>query len=147
VRIINRKARFNYEFLEKIEAGIALSGPEVKSIKQGKINLNDAYVRIDPNQEVWLINANISPYPFADNRNYDPTRTRKLLLHKKEILSLSKKMEAKNLSLIPTACYLKKGVIKLEIALAKGKKRWQKKEAIKKRDIEREMARELKSLP
>ncbi len=145
MKIINRKAKFNYELLDKIEAGIALTGAEVKSVKQGHINLGDAFVRIDPNQEVWLVNANVSPYAFADNRHYDPTRSRKLLLHKKEILSLLKKMEAKHLALVPTACYTVKRQIKIEVALAKGKKQWQKKETIKKRDIEREMQRDLKN--
>lgn len=145
MKIINRKAKFKYEFLDKIEAGIALTGPEVKSIKNGHINLGDAYVRIDPNQEIWLVNANISPYVFADNRHYQPTRSRKLLLHKKEILSLLKKMEAKNLVLVPTACYTRKRQIKMEVALAKAKKQWQKKETIKKRDLEREMQRDLKN--
>lgn len=145
MRIINRKIRYKYELLDKFEAGIALTGPEVKSIRQGRINFGDSYVRIDPNFEVWLVNTNIAPYPFADNRQYDPTRTRKLLLHKKEILSLIKKMESKNLVLVPTVCYLKKGMIKMEVALAKGKKEWQKKEKIKRRDLERETARELKN--
>jgi SsrA-binding protein len=145
MRVINRKAKFNYEFLERLEVGIVLTGAEVKSAKKGQIKLDDAFVRIDEKGETWLVNAHIHPYQFADNRNYNPTRSRKLLLHKKEILSLSKKMEGRNLSLVPTACYLKKGSIKLEIALARGKKRWQKKEKIKQRDIEREMAREMKN--
>ena len=145
MKIINRKAKFKYEFLDKVEAGIALIGPEVKSIKQGKINLGDAYVRVDPNQEVWLVNANIAPYAFADNRNYNPTRSRKLLLHKQEILSLVKKMESKNLVLVPSSCYTVKKQIKIEVALAKAKKQWQKKEVVKRRDLEREMQRELKN--
>jgi SsrA-binding protein len=144
VKVINRKARFNYQFLDKFEAGIVLTGAEVKSIKQGKIRLDESFIKIDSKGEVWLVNSHIHPYPFADNRNYEPTRSRKLLLHRKEILSLTKKMEGRNLTLVPTSCYTKKRRIKLEFALAKGKKKWEKKEKIKKRDLEREMKRELK---
>ena len=143
MKIINKKARYNYEFLEKLEAGIVLTGAEVKSVKKGRIRLDEAFVRIDPSGEAWLTNAHIHPYEFADNRNYQPTRSRKLLLHKKEILSLTKKMEGRNLAMVPVSCYTKKGVIKLELALAKGKKKWEKKEKIKRRDIEREMRRDL----
>ena len=144
MKIINRKARYNYEILEQIEAGIILTGAEVKSVKKGQIKLEESFVRIDPDLQVWLINAHIHPYQFADNRDYNPRRSRKLLLHKKESLALAKKMEGKNLTLVPTACYTLKGRIKLEVALARGKKTWQKKEIIKQRDIEREMERELK---
>lgn len=144
MKIINRKARYNYELFEKIEAGIVLSGPEVKSAKEGRIKLDDAFVRIDKNNEVWLVNSHIAPYAFSLNKNYNPSRSRKLLLHKKEILSLQKKAEAKKLSLVPSACYLKKNKIKVEISLAKSKKKWQKKEALKKKDLLREMERELK---
>jgi len=143
LKIINKKARYNYEFLEKMEAGIVLTGAEVKSVKKGRIRLDEAFVRIDPNGEVWLTNAHIHPYEFADNRNYQPTRSRKLLLHKKEILSLTKKMEGSNLTTVPISCYTKQGVVKLELALAKGKKKWEKKEKIKRRDLDREMRREL----
>mgnify|MGYP001135103580 CR=1 FL=1 len=143
MKVINRKAKFNYDFLEKFEAGIVLTGAEVKSVKKGQIRLDEAFVRIDPNGEVWLTNTHIHPYELADNRNYQPTRSRKLLLHKKEILSLAKKMEGRNLSIVPTSCYTKKGMVKLELALAKGKKKWEKKEKIKKRDLEREMKRDL----
>lgn len=146
MKVVNKKARFNYQFLEKLEAGIVLTGSEVKSVRQGRIRLDDSFVRIDPKGEVWLINSHIHPYIFADNRSYDPARSRKLLLHKKEILTLAKKMEGKNLTLIPTACYSRKRSIKLELALARGRKKWEKKEKIKKRDIEREMRRELKRL-
>ncbi len=145
MKIINRKARYDYEFLEHVEAGIALLGSEVKSIRQGHITLDDAFVRIDPNLEVWLINCHIHPYQFADNSNYDPKRSRKLLLHKEETLALLKKMEGKNLTVIPISCYTKHNTIKLELALARGKKLWQKKEAIKKRDLQREMEEDLKN--
>lgn len=145
MKIINRKAKFNYELLDKIEAGVVLTGAEVKSIKKGQLKLEESFIRIDSDLQIWLINCQIHPYQFSDNRKYNPSRTRKLLLHKKEILRLAKKMENKNLVLVPTACYLKKRRIKIEIALAKGKKLWQKKEKIKKRDLEREMEREMKN--
>lgn len=143
MKVVNHKARYNYDFLEKFEAGIALTGPEVKSVKKGQIKLAESFVRIDSKGEVWLVNCHIHPYQFADNRDYQPTRSRKLLLHKKEILSLVKKMEAKNLTIVPASCYIRRGRIKLELALAKGKKKWQKKEKIKKRDLERDLEREL----
>ena len=144
MKIVNRKARFNYHFLEKFEAGIVLTGPEVKSIRQGQISLNDAFVRIDNNLEAWLINAHIHPYAFANNSNYEAKRSRKLLLHKKEILSLLKKMEGKNLTIVPVSCYLKKQKVKLELALARGKKTWDKRLAKKKKDLDREIKREMK---
>ena len=127
-----------------MEAGIVLTGPEVKSAKASQVSLAEAHVRLRDN-EAWLIGATISPYPFADNRAYDPTRTRKILLHKKELLKLSQKMENKNLVLVPTAIYTKKNQVKLEIALAKPKKKWQKKEAKKRADLDREAERELQS--
>lgn len=144
MKIVNRKARFNYEFLEKSEAGIALLGSEVKSVKKGQLSLDEAFIRIDPKKEAWLINAHIHPYQFADNKNYDPLRSRKLLLHKQEILALLKKIEGKNLTIVPISCYTRQGKIKVELALAKGKKLWQKKEKIKKQDLERDLERELK---
>lgn len=143
MKVINRKAKFNYEFLEKFEAGIVLEGREVKSAKKGQIKLDDSFAKIR-NGQAFLFNAHIHPYQFADNRDYQPTRPRKLLLHKKEILSLEKKIEGRNLAVVPVSCYTYKGKVKLELALARGKKRWEKKERIKKRDIEREMERELK---
>lgn len=146
MKVINKKARYNYELLEKFEAGIVLTGAEVKSIKKGQIKLDDSFVRVDDNYEAWLINAHIHPYQFADNRDYNPTKSRKLLLHKKQIISLLKKKESKNLSIIPYSCYTSKGIIKLQLALAKSKKKYQKKETIKRRDLEREMERELKNL-
>lgn len=145
MKIVNRKTRFNYEFLEKLEAGIALLGSEVKSVKKGQLSLDEAFIRIDHNKEAWLINAHIHPYQFANNKNYDPLRSRKLLLHKQEILGLLKKIEGKNLTIVPISCYTRQGKIKVELALAKGKKLWQKKEKIKERDLERDLERELKS--
>jgi SsrA-binding protein len=143
MKVTNRRAKFDYELLEKTEVGIALTGAEVKSVKAGKISLNESFARIRDG-EVWLHNAHIHPYPFADNRDYDPTRMRKLLLHKKEIVSLDQKMKQKKLTLVPVSCYTKGRNIKVKIALAKGKKEYQKREIKKRKDIEREVERELR---
>ena len=140
---MNRKANYDYEIFEKIEAGAALTGAEVKSLFAGQASLDEAYVKIIDN-EAFLVNAHIHPYQFADTRKIDPKRSRKLLLHRKELLSLINKMKQKNLSLIPLSWYNKGHQIKLEIGLAKGKKKWQKKETIKKRDLEREIEENLK---
>ncbi len=144
MKIINKKARFNYELTERVEAGIVLSGGEVKSAKEGKVSLNDSFARVDDNGEIWLLNCHIHPYQFADNSDYQPTRSRKLLLKRKEILSLEKKMEGRNLTLVPTAMYLKKGRIKVELAIGRGKKQWDKRTAIKKREQKREEGRLLR---
>jgi len=138
MKIINKKAGFNYELTERVEAGIVLSGAEVKSAKAGKVSLNDGFARVDDNGEVWLSNCHIHPYQFADNSDYQPTRSRKLLLKRKEILSLTKKIEGKNLTLVPTAMYLVKGKVKVELAIGKGKKKWDKRMVIKKRESDRE---------
>jgi SsrA-binding protein len=138
MKIVNKKAGFDYEISEKIEAGVALTGAEVKSLFSGQASLDEAYVKIIDG-EAFLINAHIHPYQYADTRKIDPKRTRKLLLHKKELLSLINKIKQKNLIIIPLSWYNIGHQIKLEIALAKGKKKWQKKEAIKKRDLEREI--------
>lgn len=142
-RIINRRVRYDYNLLEKFEAGIALIGPEVKSVKAGKMSLQESFIRIR-NSEAWLFNAYINPYPYADTRDYDPRRTRKLLLHKKELLKLEQKTKEKGLTIVPVSCYTKGRQIKLEIALAKGKKKYEKKEAKKRKDIEREVKQALK---
>lgn len=143
MKVVNRKARYNYEFLEKTEAGMVLTGQEVKSIKEGRINLENAHVRIKDN-EIFLVNAHVPVYRFASPKDYEPARQRKLLLHKKEILRLQKKMEGRNLTLVPISCYTLRGRIKLSLALARGKKKWQKKERIKRKDLQREVERELK---
>ncbi|NMB56858.1 SsrA-binding protein SmpB [Candidatus Beckwithbacteria bacterium] len=144
MKIINKKARFDYELLSRIQTGIILSGAEVKSVKLGHISLSESYVRF-LEDGLYLINANISAYKFSDNTDYDPIRSRKLLLHKKEMLALQKKMETKNLTMVPTAIYTQKNLIKLEIALARGKKELEKKEQIKRRDLDREKQRLLKN--
>lgn len=143
MKVVNRKARYNYDFIEKVEAGIVLKGQEVKSVKEGRMSLEGAFVRIKDGEAI-LVNANVPPYRFADTHDYEPTRERKLLLHKKEILSLQKKMEGRNLTLVPVSCYTIRGKIKIRIALARGKKRWEKREAKKRKDIEREVERILR---
>jgi len=143
MRIFNRRVRFDYHLLEKFEVGIVLTGAEVKSVKESKIKLEESFVRL-ADDGAYLVNAHISPYRHARSESYEPTRSRRLLLHKKEILSLAKKIESKGLTLVPVSCYTKKGKIKLEIALARGKRKWDKREAIKRRDLEREVKRELK---
>jgi SsrA-binding protein len=142
-KIINKKASFDYEFLEKHEAGIVLSGAEVKSVKEGRISLLESFVKITDG-EVWLYNAHIASYKPAADKDYKPTIPRKLLLHKREIERLSQRIEQKGLTIVAVSCYTKNHKIKLEIALALGKKQFEKKEKIKRRDIDREIERELR---
>ena len=142
----NRKARFNYFILDKFEAGMVLVGTEVKSLRAGQANLKDSYANIK-NGEVYLYNMHISPYPFASRGNHDPVRPRKLLLHKQEIKRLIGKVEEKGQSLVPLAVYFnKKGKAKVTLALAKGKRKYDKREAIRKRDEERELQRAKRDL-
>ena len=141
---LNKKARHSYEILETIEAGIMLGGPEVKSLRNGGGNIKDSYAVIK-NFEAYIHNFHISPYTQANIFNYEPRRPRKLLLHKREILRLSGKVKEKGLTLIPLSIYLKGNLIKVEVGLAKGKQVHNKKEAIKERDVKREIAREVKS--
>jgi len=139
----NKRAHFNYEILETFEAGIELTGPEVKSIESGHISIKESFATIKKD-ELWLTNAHVSPYKPASLNNAEPTRSRKLFLKKDELNHLVGKVQAEGLTLIPTKIYLSHGLIKVEIALAKGKKAWNKKELIKKRDIDRDLSRELK---
>lgn len=140
----NRQARFEYEILETYEAGIALQGTEVKSIRAGRINLRDGYA-ILRNGEAWLINVHISPLESASAFfNHDPRRTRKLLLHRQEIRKLIGKVEQQGLTLVPLKMYLKKGFVKIAIGLARGKKLHDKRETLKKRQDERDMQRAMK---
>jgi len=143
-KIINRKARFNYELSDRVEAGVVLTGAEVKSAKMGQMSLNESFARVDENGEVWLVNAHIHPYKFSDNTDYEPTRSRKLLLKRKEIVSLLKKVEGKNLTLVPTAVYVKKGRLKVELAIGKGKRKWDKRRVIKEREAKREASRAIR---
>lgn len=137
----NKKAGFDYEILEKYEAGIALSGQEVKSAKSGRFNLAGSYA-VPRNGEFWLVNADIPPYqPKNAPADYDPSRSRKLLLHKNEIKTLVGKLQQKSFSLVPLRAYLKNGFIKLELGLGKSRKKSDKRELLKKRSAEREMRR------
>ena len=139
----NRKAYSDYDVLEKYEAGAQLAGSEVKSIREGHVNLKDSYVLIK-GEEAFLFNCHISPYTFANQQNHEPTRTRKLLLHKHEINRLMGKIKERGLTVIPLRIYFKGKHIKVEIALAKGKKIWGKKEEKRRKDVDREVQSALK---
>ncbi len=138
----NRRARHDYEVLDKFEAGLALVGTEVKSIRDGKIQLKDSYVEIR-NNEAWLIGAHISPYTHGNRQNHDPERPRKLLLHRREIDKILGRTTLQGLTCVPLAVYLKKNRIKLEIALARGRKLYDKRQQKKKQQMEREVAEEM----
>ncbi len=141
----NRKAYNDYEIIDKYEAGIELLGSEVKSARRGSFTLKDSYCRIK-NGEIFLYNSYIAPYKPATYNNHDPERVRKLLLHKREILKLHSKVKERGLTIIPLKVYLnKKGLIKIEIALAKGKREYEKKQRIKERTIKKEIDRYLKN--
>jgi SsrA-binding protein len=137
----NRKASHEYFLMERFEAGIALQGSEIKSIRLSKISLAEAFVRID-GSEAWLEDAHIAPYEHAGSYGHAPRRSRRLLLHKKEIRKLWNEVRQKGVTIIPTKVYLKNGRAKVEIAVAKGKKLYDKREVIAKRDEERELARQ-----
>jgi SsrA-binding protein len=136
----NRKASHEYFLLDTLEAGLALQGSEIKSIRAGQISLAEAYIEID-GKEAWLVDAHIAPYVQASLFNHEPRRPRKLLLHKVEIRRLWNEVRKKGVTIVPTKVYLKEGRAKIEIALAKGKKLYDKREAIAKRDMQREEER------
>ncbi|MBI5633409.1 MAG: SsrA-binding protein SmpB [Nitrospirae bacterium] len=140
----NRKAYHDYFIEETLEAGMVLTGTEVKSLRDAKANLMDSYVLIKDN-EVFLFNCHISPYTHGNIMNHDPVRTRKLLLHKKELMKLQAKAAQKGYSVIPLKIYFKDGRAKAEIGLAKGKKQYEKRETIKKKEADREIERAMKS--
>lgn len=141
----NRKALHDYFVEDTYEAGIALTGTEIKSVRRGKVQLRDAYARVE-NGEVWLLGAHISPYEESGAYfNHDPDRPRKLLLHRDEIDSLLGKVQAKGLTLVPLRLYLKAGRAKIEIAVARGKRNYDKRESIAERETQREIERALKS--
>jgi SsrA-binding protein len=140
----NRKAHHDYSFQDKFEAGLVLSGSEIKSIRAGQMSIKEAYVRTD-GEEAWLVNAHIAPYDPASRQNHLPRRERKLLLHKKEIVKMWDQVRQKGVTIIPLQVYLKKGRAKVEIALAKGKRQYDKRQAIKKKDADREIQRALKN--
>ncbi len=140
----NKKAYADYFIDETIEAGIVLTGTEVKSLRDGKANLKDSYVIIKDN-EAWLLNCHISPYSHGNIFNHDPLRTRKLLLHRKEIERLKGKIQQQGYTLIPLKLYFKGPYVKVEIALARGRKKYEKRDIIKKRQAQREIERALKN--
>lgn len=138
----NRKAKFEYFLLEEFEAGLSLQGSEIKSIRAGQVSLTEAYVRVD-GKNAWLVDAHVAPYEQANRNNHDPKRQKRLLLHKKEIKKLWDAIRQKGVTIIPTRIYLKGGHAKLEIAIARGKKLFDKRSTIAKRDAEREIDRQI----
>ncbi len=136
----NRKAYHNYHIGESVEAGIVLTGTEIKSIRSGRVNLGDAYVRPEAG-ELWLLNAHIARYEAGSYLSHEPGRPRKLLLHRKQIDSLASQVAEKGLTLLPVRLYIKNSIAKVEVALAKGKKLYDKRESIARREIEREIGR------
>ncbi len=139
----NRKAYHNYHVQESVEAGIALTGTEIKSIRAGRVSLGDAYVRPEGG-ELWLLNAHIARYEAGSYSSHEPMRPRKLLLHRKEINALASKVSEKGFTLVPTRLYIKDSIAKVEVALAKGKKLYDKRDSIARREVEREMGRAIK---
>jgi SsrA-binding protein len=137
----NRKAGFEYFLFERFEAGLELKGSEIKSIRAGQISLAESYIRVDENQ-AWLIEAHVAPYIQANRYNHDPKRPRRLLLHRKEIREMWDSVRQKGVTVVPIRVYLKNGRAKIEIAIAKGKKLHDKREAIARRDAERERDRD-----
>ncbi len=143
MKIINRRAYHDYQILESFEAGIHLLGAEVKSVKGGKMSLEGSFVKM-AGSEIYLVNAEIYPYPYARPEGYESRRTRKLLLHKKEIISLKTKLAGAKLTIVPLECYNSHGLVKLKIGLARGKREYEKREKVKKRDTERDIRRMMK---
>jgi SsrA-binding protein len=139
----NRKAGRDFFLLENFEAGLVLKGSEIKSVRAGQMSIAEAYVRIDGN-EAWLVDAHIAPYDQANIYNHDPRRTRKLLLHRKEIRKLWESVRQRGMTIIPTKVYLKDGLAKVEIALAKGKKQYDKRQTIAKREAQRDIERHIR---
>lgn len=139
----NKKASFNYFLLDNFEAGIVLQGTEIKSVRANKVNIGDAYCIIR-NEEMFIVNMHIAKYDHGNIFNHDETRQRKLLLHKKQIIKIHNKVMQENLTIVPTKVYMEKGLCKIEIALAKGKKNYDKRQSIKERDDKRNIDRRLK---
>jgi SsrA-binding protein len=140
---VNRKAGHDYHILSTLEAGLSLAGTEIKSIREGHVSIREAYVR-PQNGEMWLVGAHIAQYAPAGRRNHEPTRSRKLLIHRREMYELIREIATAGVTLVPLRLYLKDGKAKLEIALARGKRSYDKREAIAKRDAERQMQRALR---
>lgn len=139
----NRKAAHDYFLGDRYEAGIVLTGSEIKSVRAGQINLRDSYVQARDN-ELWLLNAHIAPYEPAQREGHEPRRPRKLLLHRREIARLITQVQQKGFAIVPTQVYLRRGRAKVEIALARGKRQYDKREAIGKREVQRQIERALK---
>jgi SsrA-binding protein len=139
----NRRARHDYELMEKVEAGLVLTGTEVKSLRNGKASLEDAYAEVTSG-EVWLVGCDIPEYLQANRMNHVPKRPRKLLLHRREISKLATKVDAKGMTLIPLSIYFKKGMAKVELSVARGRKTFDKREAIKKQDAQRDIDRAMR---
>jgi len=142
--VANKKARFNYHIEETFEAGIVLTGPEIKSIRDGGVSISESYI-VPEGDELFLINAHIKPYAFNPDTKYSPTRKRKLLMHKREIDRLRGRVEAKGYTIVPLNVYLRRGLAKVEIALAKGKASPDKRQATKERELKREAERAIKT--
>jgi len=139
----NRKALHDYSIEDIYEAGVALTGTEIKSVRAGRVNLRDGYVQIR-NGEAWLLNVHISPYDFGNRENHEPRRERKLLLHRQEIRKLYSKVAERGWTVVPLRIYLKEGRAKVEIALARGKRLYDKRDAVAERDMDRDLQREVK---
>jgi SsrA-binding protein len=139
----NRRARFEYEFLERIEAGIVLTGTEIKSLRAGQTSISEAYARIRDG-ELWLLSMYVPPYKQGSFSNVEPNRPRKLLMHRKDIDRLAGRISEKGLTLVPTRLYFKRGRAKIEIALARGKKLWDKRREEQDRDVKRDIARAIR---
>ncbi len=140
---VNRKAQHDYHIVRTLEAGLSLRGTEIKSIREGRVSIREAYVRPDDG-EVWLVGAHIAHYAPAGSANHDPTRRRRLLLHKRQIAELKRAVESEGVMIVPLRLYLKGGRAKLEIAVGRGKRRYDKRAAIAKRDADRQMQRALR---
>ncbi len=140
----NKKALFNYELVEKFEAGIVLLGTEVKSLRERSVNMSDSYASFKKNGELFIVNMHISPYHFGNRNNHEPLRERKLLMKKRELRRLQGKIKEQGLTLIPVKLYFSRGKVKVELALAKGKKLHDKRETLKRKTLDREMERYIK---
>ena len=140
---VNRKARYNYAIVDSFECGIELVGTEVKSMKEGRFSYSDAFATVEKEQ-LWLVDFHITPYALGNRFNHEPTRRRKLLVHRKEIKRLRRVTEEKGLTLVPLRFYLKRGIVKCELGIARGKKLFDKRDDIRKRDQKRELEREFR---
>ena len=140
---VNRKARYNYEILQTLEAGLVLTGTEIKSIRGGNVNFADAYAQ-PKDDELWLQNAHIAPYASADRGNHEPTRPRKLLLHRSQIRHLSREVSAKGLTVVPLRLYLTRGIAKVELGLARGKRQHDKRQTLIERERKRDAEQAIK---